>query len=144
MTREIDTAGTSPDPLEGLAPPGAPPELRARVLAASRAALLAEPEPRDRWKTVWESRPFRLAWAASFLLLLAGHAVLVPSGRPQGQAATPSVPRSASEADAELAAIGHLPRLDPDARPLSAGAGAGEPSTRSLPSLPEPPKEKRT
>jgi len=142
MTREIDTAGTSPDPLEGLAPPGAPPELKIRVLAASRVALLAEPEPRDHWKTIWESRPLRLAWAASFLLLIAGHAVLAPSGRPQGQAATPSVSRPVSEADAELAAIGHLPRLDPDARPLS--AGAGEPSTRSLPSSPEPPKEKRT
>ena len=134
--------GTPADPLAGLAPPGAPPELRARVLAASRAALLAEPEPRDRWKTLWESRPLRLAWAASFLLLLAGHAVLVHPSRPRPEAATLPLSRSVSEADAELAAIGHLPRLDPDAQPLS--AGSGEPSTRSLPSLPEPPKENRT
>ena len=142
MTREIDTAGTSPDPLEGLAPPGAPPELRARVLAASRAALLAEPEPRDRWTLLWTSRPLRLAWAASFLLLIAGHAALAPSGRPQGQAATPSLSRPVSEADAELAAIGHLPRLDPDARPL--GGNPVRPSQPSLPPESEQPEENRT
>ncbi len=144
MTRETDSTGTSANPLEGLAPPGAPPELRIRVLAASRAALLAEPEPRDRWRTIWESRPFRLAWAASFFLLVAGHAVLVRPSRPRIEAAALPLSRSVSEADAELAAIGHLPRLDPEVRPLRAGAGASEPSTRSLPSLPEPPKEKRT
>lgn len=137
-----ETRGTPADPLAGLAPPGAPPELRVRVLAASRAALLAEPEPRDRWKTIWESRPLRLAWAASFLLLLGGHAVLVRPSHSRTERATLPLSRSVREADAELAAIGRLPRLDPDARPLT--AGADEPSTRSLPSFPEPPKEKRT
>ena len=137
-----ETRGTPADPLAKLAPPGAPPELRARVLAASCAALLAEPEPCDRWKTLWESRPFRLAWAASFLLLLAGHAVLVRPRPPRTEAAALPLSQSVSEADAELAAIGHLPPLDPDARPLR--AGPGEPSTQFLPSSPEPPKENRT
>lgn len=137
-----ETRGTPADPLAGLAPPEAPPELRARVLAASRAALLAEPEPRDRWKTVWDSRPLRLAWAASLLLLVAGHAVLVRPSRPRTEAAALPLSRSVGEADAELAAIGHLPPLDPDARPLS--AGSGEPSTRSRPSSPEPSKENPT
>lgn len=133
---------TPADPLTGLVPPGAPPELKARVLAASRAALLARPERPDRWNLLWESRPLRLAWAASLLLLLAGHAVLVGPDRPRAEAAALPLSRSASGADDELAAIGRLPRLDPDARPV--GAGDVEPSARSLPSNPEPPKENRT
>jgi len=142
MTRKPDNPATPADPLAGLAPPGAPPGLKARVLVAARAALRAEPERPDRWSLLWSSRPLRLAWAASFLLLLAGHAVLVRPSRPQGQAAAPALPRPGNEADDELAAVGRLPRLDPDARPLS--AGPGEPSTRSLPPLPEQPKENRT
>jgi hypothetical protein len=142
MTRKIDGAGTSANPLTGLAPPGVPPELKARVLAASRAALLAEPSRPDRWSVLWASRPLRLAWAASVLLLLAGHAVLVRPDSPQNQAAAPAVSRSVNEADAELAAIGHLPRLDPDARPL--GASPVRPSQHSLPPEPEQPEENRT
>lgn len=134
--------GAPADPLAGLVPPGAPPELKARVLAASRAALLAGPGRPDRWSLLWESRPLRLAWAASLLLLLASHAALVRPGRLPVEAAALPVSRSVNEADAELAAIGRLRRLDPDARSL--GTGPGEPSTRSLPSVSEPPKENRT
>lgn len=134
--------GAPADPLAGLVPPGAPPELKARVLAASRAALLAGPGRPDRWSLLWESRPLRLAWVASLLLLLAGHAVLVGPDRPGAGAAALPLSRWASGADDELAAIGRLPRLDPDARPL--GARDVEPSTRSLPSNPEPPRENRT
>jgi hypothetical protein len=137
-----ETRGTRAAPLADLAPPGAPPELKARVLAVSRAALLAGPEPRDRWRALWDSTPLRLAWAASLFLLLAGHAVLVRPNRLRTEAAISPPSASVSEADAEVAAIGHLPSLDPDARPLN--AGSGEPSTGSLPSLPEPPKENRT
>jgi hypothetical protein len=142
MTRTPDDPGTPVDPLAGLAPPGAPPELRGRVLAASRAAFRAGPARPDRWSLLWTSRPLRLAWAASFLLLLAGHAVLVRPNDPLAEAAPRPLSRSVSEADAELAAIGRLPPLDPDAQPLR--AGSGEPSARSLPSLPEPPMENRT
>jgi hypothetical protein len=137
-----ENRGTSADPLTGLVPPGAPPELKARVLAASRAALLAGPARPDRWSLLWESRPLRLVWAASVLLLLAGHAVLVGPDRPRAEAAALPLSRWVNEADDELAAIGRLPRLDPDARSL--GAGLVEPSARSLPSNPEPPKENRT
>lgn len=130
------------DPLAGFAPPGAPPELKARVLAASRAALLDGPVSRDRWALLWENRPLRLAWAASLLLLLAGHAVLLAPGRPQGEAAALPLSRSVSGADAELAAIGRLPRLDPEAR--SIGGGPGDASTPSRPSRSEQPKETRS
>lgn len=110
-----------PDPLAGLSPPSAPPELKARVLAATRSALREPPPPVDLLNRIWESRPLRLAWAASVLLLLAGHA-LVPRS-PAAPPVTPppaAVARSAGGAEAELAAIGRLPRLDLDARPLRA------------------------
>lgn len=133
---------TPADPLTGFVPPGAPPELKARVLTASRAAFLAGPGRPDRWSLLWESRPLRLAWAATLLLLLAGHAVLVGPDRPRAESAAVPLSLSASGADDELVAIGRLPRLDPDAQPL--GASDLEPSNRSLPSNPEPPKENRT
>jgi hypothetical protein len=142
MTRETDSARTSANPLEGLAPPGAPPELKARVLAASRAALRTEPARPDRWSLLWANRPLRLAWAASILLLLAGHVVLVRPNHPQIEAAARPPSRSASEADAELAAIGRLPRLDPDARSLR--TGPVEPHRPSSPPEPRKPKENRT
>ena len=132
-----------PDPLAGLTPSAAPPELKARVLAATRAALLEPPLPVDLFSRVWENRPLRLAWAASVLLLLGGHALV-----PRSQAAPPVTPppaalaRSARGAEAELAAIGRLPRLDLDARPLRAEA-----APRALPDVPPalvPEKETRS
>ena len=142
MTRRPDIPATSADPLAGLAPPGAPPELKERVLAASRAALLSAPARPDRWNLLWESRPLRLAWAASVLLLLAGHIVVVRPSRPKDETAAVPLSRAAGEADAELAAISCLPRLDPDALPI--GAGPDRPSQPSLPPEPEQPKENRT
>ena len=142
MTRRTDSAGTSANPLGGLAPPGAPPELRARVLAASRVALRAEPSRPDRWSLLWASRPLRLAWAASVLLLLAGHAVLVRPSHPRIEAAALPLSRSVSDADTELAAIGRLPRLDPDARSLR--AGPAETPRPSSPPESRKPEENRT
>lgn len=124
------------NPLAGLAPPAAPPELREKVLAAARAALLEPPRRPDAWARLWESRAARLAWAASVLLLLGGHA-LVPrphAGRPAALAAR--------GADAEIAAIGRLPRLDLDARPLR--AEAGPPATHRVPPAHAPAKETRS
>ncbi|MBI5441313.1 MAG: hypothetical protein HY900_08900 [Deltaproteobacteria bacterium] len=142
MTRTPGSPGPSADPLAGLTPPGAPPELKARVLATSRAALLAAPAPPDRWSLLWASRPLRLAWAATVLLLVAGHIALVRPSHPREESAAVPLLRAASEADAELAAIGRLPRLDPDARSL--GPRPGELSTPSLPAAPESTKEDRT
>jgi hypothetical protein len=63
--------------MEGLAPPQPPPDLRSKVLAAARARMAAEPIP-DIWSRVWNHRGLRLAWAATVVLLLAGHAMVVP------------------------------------------------------------------
>lgn len=130
------------DPLSGLVPPGPPPELRSRVLAASRAALFAAPRRPDRWSLLWASRPLRLAWTACVLLLLAGHALLVGPGRPKHEATARPPSRSEREAETELAAIARLPRLDPDAR--SFGPGPGEPLAPAIPPGDEPQKENRT
>ena len=130
-----------PTPLAGLAPPAAPPELREKVLAAARTALLEPPRRPDAWARLWESRAARLAWAASVLLLLGGHA-LVPrphAGRP---AAPPPAALAARGADAEIAAIGRLPRLDLDARPLR--AEAGPPAPHRVPPAHAPAKETRS
>jgi hypothetical protein len=59
----------------GLEPPQPPPELRARVLAAARNAEAAP----DFWMRLWNHGGLRMAWAASVVLLLAGH-VLIGSG----------------------------------------------------------------
>jgi len=132
--------GTPSDPLRGLVPAGAPPELKARVLAASRAALLAGPAPRDPWTRLWESGPLRLAWAASVLLLLAAHALLVRPAPPPIAAAAAPAPRGASGTDSELAAIARLPQIDPDARAF----GVDDPPLRTRPSALETHKENRS
>ena len=131
-----------PDPLAALAPPAAPPELRGRVLSAAHAALLEPPIPEDPWNRIWESRAARLAWAAAVLLLLGGNA-LVP--RPLDVRPAPSanvLARFAPGPEAEIAAIGRLPRLDLDARPLRAEAGS--PVPRHVPPAHAPAKETRS
>lgn len=63
--------------MEGLAPPQPPPDLRSTVLAAARARMAAEPIP-DIWSRAWNHRGLRLAWAATVVLLVAGHAMVAP------------------------------------------------------------------
>lgn len=65
--------------LDGLDPPQPPPELRSRVLAAARQRTDSESVP-DLWSRLWNHSGLRLAWAASVVLLLAGH-VLIESGK---------------------------------------------------------------
>lgn len=60
---------------DGLEVPAPPPHLRARVLEAARAD---KTETVDVWTRIWNIRGLRLAWAASVLLLLAGHVLVVP------------------------------------------------------------------
>ncbi|MEX1308982.1 MAG: hypothetical protein AB1Z65_01045 [Candidatus Sulfomarinibacteraceae bacterium] len=102
-----------PDPFPGvLAPPQAPPGLRQRVIAAARAAAEGDDEP-DRWARIWESRPVRLAWAASIGALIFGHLVI---GGPVGRrSAQPAIPLAAAvETDHELAEIVGLERMTVD------------------------------
>jgi hypothetical protein len=67
----------------GLEPPQPPPELRSKTLAAARERLTGEAAP-DMWSRIWSHRGLRLAWAATVVLLLAGHtlATLSPIGSP--------------------------------------------------------------
>ena len=67
--------------MEGLVPPKPPPELRSKTLSAARMQLAGEAAP-DMWSRIWNHRGLRLAWAASVVVLLAGHilATYSPAG----------------------------------------------------------------
>lgn len=115
--------------LAGLVPPGPPAELEARVLQAAREAV-ARAQSRDDWTRVWESRPWRLAWAAATGVLLVAHAALflsAPRVRPVAVAAPP-----AWAEEPEIATLARLPRLDVDARTL------GGPAPQTAPDRSEP------
>ena len=62
--------------IEGLEPPRAPTGLRTRVLEAARDHM--ETKSPDPWSRIWRHRGIRLAWAATVVLLLAGHAIVAP------------------------------------------------------------------
>jgi hypothetical protein len=63
--------------MESLEPPQPPPDLRSKALAAARARMSAEPNP-DIWSRIWNHRGLRLAWAATVVLLVAGHVMVAP------------------------------------------------------------------
>jgi len=62
--------------IEGLEPPRVPTGLRTRVLAAARDHMKTKSP--DQWSRIWSHRGIRLAWAATVVLLLAGHAMVTP------------------------------------------------------------------
>lgn len=64
--------------IEGLEPPQPPPGLRAKALAAARGRIAAGAAP-DVWSRIWSHRGLRIAWAASVVLLLAGHVLVTLS-----------------------------------------------------------------
>lgn len=101
------------DHLSGnLIPPQAPPELRQRVLSAARQTM-GQAAPRDLWTRIWESRPIRLAWAASIGALIFGH--LVIGGAVSAGPAQPAIPLAAAVgADDELAEIIDLQHVTVD------------------------------
>ena len=93
----------------GLIPPGPPPELRPRALAAARETMGRSESP-DVWSRIWDSRPAHFAWAASVAALLFGHIVL------GGVGSTSAVKTAGPIADTstplgELNEIALLPRL---------------------------------
>ncbi len=99
-----------------LAPPDPPHDLEAQVLAGAKEALARE-AGRDVWTRIWESRPIRLAWAATVLALVicnVGVSVLLSSPRPS----SPQAATTGRDGRGELSAVGRLPRLDENARPL--------------------------
>jgi hypothetical protein len=74
---------------EGLEPAPPPAELRSRALEAARSRASMLPD-QDLWSRLWNHRGLRLAWVASVVLLLAGHAAMSsPSlgGGPTGHSA---------------------------------------------------------
>lgn len=106
--------------LDSVEPPAPPAGLEARSLAAACTALARAARRPDLWTRLWESRPARLAWAATLAALVLGHVAL---SRPRpGVDAQPALPAflAGSIRDAELAEVATLPRLrserllDPD------------------------------
>jgi hypothetical protein len=71
--------------LRGLEPPQPPPALRAKTLAAARDWIAIGAAP-DVWSRIWNHHRLRMAWAASVVLLLAGHVLVTLS--PVGPMAT--------------------------------------------------------
>jgi hypothetical protein len=116
-----DETGVVERLLAGLAPPEPPPGLQERVLRGARQALARE-VGRDAWTRIWESRPLRIAWAVSAGVLVICH-IGITEVRSARTPTAGQTARAAREGNGELAAIGRLPRLDENARPLI-GAGA--------------------
>jgi hypothetical protein len=106
--------------LSGLVPPELPHELQERVLRGARRALAHE-AGRDVWTRIWESRPLRVAWALSVVVLAVCHFGITELRSGPASAARQAA-QSGRAGNGEVAAIGRLPRLDENARPLI-GAG---------------------
>lgn len=115
-----DETGVVERLLAGLSPAEPPRGLQEQVLRGARQALARE-AGRDVWTRLWESRPLRVAWAVSIVVLVACHVGLTElrSGRTPIAAQTA---RAARGGNGELAAFGGLPRLDEKARPLLGAA----------------------
>ncbi len=101
------------NPVSGkMVPPGPPPGLKGRAVAAAREAMNRGEEP-DVWMRIWGSRPVRLAWAVSVGVLLFGH-LLIGGATPAGSDG-PAFPLAAVVGtDDELAEIIGLQRVTVD------------------------------
>lgn len=111
--------------IEGLEPPRAPTGLRTRVLAAARDHM--ETTSRDPWSRIWRHRGIRLAWAATVVLLLAGHAIVAPR---KGAVSSRVNPALAAEArvDEQLVDILRPVRISENVRPIvGLNSAAGDP-----------------
>jgi hypothetical protein len=74
--------------------------------------VLARPVVLDPWRRVWESRPARLAWAATVTILIAAH-MLLPRSQPSALAHSGVPAGPAREAlAAELREVTSLPRIN--------------------------------
>ena len=117
MTTDLDRL------LEKLQPASPPPDLRERSLGAATQAL-GRP-PAEPWTRIWESRPVRLAWAATVAGLLLAHALIPTVPRPVPAAAQGfSLHHLSQSTEEEIRVIATLPRLDLDARSLSGAVSA--------------------
>jgi hypothetical protein len=101
--------------IEGLEPPRAPTGLRTRVLEAARDHM--ETKSPDPWSRIWSHRGIRLAWAATVVLLLAGHAIVAP---PKGAVFTRVNPALVAETsvDEQFADILRPVRISANVQPI--------------------------
>lgn len=139
----MTTQGIGPPALlEPFDTPEPGPELRERAVGAA-LRVLSRPITADVWSLIWRSRPLRVAWACSVAALLFANlavwrhhgAVAPPTARSQEQPLLPL--------DRELSAIVDLPRIDPNARGLSAPGENARPADQLLqPVVPSAPERK--
>jgi hypothetical protein len=101
--------------IEDLEPPQAPTGLRSRVLAAARGQM--ETVSPDRWSRIWSHRGIRLAWAATVVLLLAGHVIVAPG---KGAVFTRVNPASVAETrvDEQFADLLRPVRISANVQPI--------------------------
>ena len=124
MTRQLERI------LETSRPPHPPPELRHRTLHSASEAM-NPPPVWDRWTRIWDSRPLRLVWAVTVIILIAAN-VLIPAGPKQSPATPPAYlfPYDRNSTDVELRGIASFERLDLNPRMLSEViAATGPPRT---------------
>lgn len=104
----------TPDPIRelfaGLVRPQPPDELAGPALAAASRAL-AEPPANDIWDRIWFSRPLRLAWAATLILLLAGHLMVSLTGV-AGPDPSPAPIAALGGIEPELAQVASVPTIN--------------------------------
>jgi hypothetical protein len=112
--------------LEGFAPPGPPPELRSRVLAAAREHIGTESQP-DLWSRIWDHRGIRLAWAATVVLFLIAH-ILVGSRPGTVAALAEPAPIAESRPDEQFLEILRPVQISAHVRPIvGLFAASGDP-----------------
>ena len=101
--------------IEGLEPARPPADLRSRTLAAARDQM--ETTFSDRWSSIWSHRGIRLAWAATVVLLLAGHVIVAPG---KGAVFTRVNPASVAETrvDEQFADILRPVRISANVQPI--------------------------
>lgn len=97
---------------DALRPPGPPPELRARTLAAARRAMTQRSSRPDFWVRIWSSRPLRLAWAVTLAGLVLGHVLVGIADRKRPIGSPPAT--AAASAESELADVVELGRFTVD------------------------------
>jgi hypothetical protein len=120
-----------------LHPPEPPPGLQEKTLRGAREGLARE-AGRDAWTRIWESRPLRVAWGLSVVVLVICNLGIGELRPARGVAGAPAA-RSARDGNGQIG-LGRLPRLDENVRPLigattyrlieQSEAGRGVPSDR--------------
>lgn len=101
--------------IEGLEPPRAPTGLRTRVLAAARDHM--ETSSRDPWSRIWRHRGIRLVWAATVVLLLAGHAIVAPRKAAVSSRVNPAL-AAETRVDEQFADILRPVRISANVQPI--------------------------